>query len=92
MLLLKEYGKGEDAEKLVRGELRWLKLSGCMIGDDGAVILAAFIKVNDTLVWVGLVKCNIGPHGAKAIADALKCNKRVYYLGLIVNQIGDVCV
>jgi hypothetical protein len=87
--LLTKHGKEEDAEKLMRGELRELNLGSCEIGDDGAVKVAAFIKVDDTVGWVYLISCNIGPRGAKAIADVLKHNKKVWWLNLYNNQFGD---
>ena len=89
-VLLTKYGLEEDAEKLMRGELKVLSLRSCRFGDDGAVTVAAFIKVNDTLEQVYLYGCNIGPRGAKAIADALERNKKVCILGLTFNQIGQV--
>jgi hypothetical protein len=57
--------------------------------DDGAVTVAAFLTVNDTVERVHLYRSNIGPRGAKAIADAVKRNKKLQYLNLINNQIGD---
>jgi hypothetical protein len=87
--LLTKHGMEEQAEKLMRGELKELYLSGCWIGDDGAVTVAAFIKVDDTLEKVWLWSNNIGPRGAEALADALKCNKKVWYLSLNGNHIGD---
>jgi hypothetical protein len=87
--LLRKHKKEEDAEKLMRGELKGLYLGYCEVGDDGAVKVAAFIEVDDILEGLYLDVNKIGPRGAKAIADALKCNKKVRYLGLINNQIGD---
>ena len=69
-----------------------MNLSYCEIGDDdsdGAVKVAAFIKVDDTVEEVDLYRSNIGPRGAKAIADAMKRNRRVWWLNLGNNQIGD---
>jgi hypothetical protein len=86
--LLKKLGKQEDAEKLMRNELKKLNLFNCGIGDDQVVTVAAFIKVDDTLEEVLLYDCNIESRGAKAIADAVKHNK-VWYLGLSSNQIGQ---
>jgi hypothetical protein len=85
--LLTKHGLEEDAEKLMRGELRELNLSGYEFGDDGAVKVAAFIKVNDTVEELYLGNNNIGPLGAKALADAVKHNKKVWYLSLRHNQI-----
>jgi hypothetical protein len=88
-MLMKEHGEEEDAEALLRGELKELNLGYCEIGDDGAVTVAAFIKVDDTVERVHLSRSNIGPRGAKAIADALKHNRTLRGLGLSNNQIGD---
>jgi hypothetical protein len=88
--LLRKHGKEEDAEKLIRGELRELDLSGCRLGDDGAVKVAAFLQVDDTVGVVYLYNNNFGPRGAKAFADALKHNKSLRYLSLNYNPIGDV--
>ena len=88
-MLLTKHGREKDAEKLMRGELEWLNLGYCQLGDDGAVKVAAFIKVNDTVEKVWLSNNSIGPRGAKAIADALKHSKKVWYLSLGGNQIGD---
>jgi hypothetical protein len=89
VMLLTKYGKDKDAEALMRGELKLLNFAWCEIGDDGAVKVAAFIIVDDTLEEVYLSGNNIGPRGAMAIADALKENKKVWYLRLNGNQIGD---
>jgi hypothetical protein len=89
VMLMKERGKEKDAKKLMQGELKGLDLRGCELGHDGAVTVAAFIKIDDTVEQVYLYNCNIGPRGAKAIADALKRNKKVWFLNLISNQIGD---
>ena len=85
-MLMKEHGKDKQAEMLMRGELTWLNLGDCQIGD-GAVIVAAFIKDNDTVKEVYLWNSNIGPCGAKALADAVKHNKTVWRLDLGFNQI-----
>jgi hypothetical protein len=87
-MLMKERGKEEDAEKLMCGELKSLYLWNCGIGDDEAVKVAAFIKVDESMEQVHL-NGNIESRGAKAIADALKHNKTLCYLNLVGNQIGD---
>jgi hypothetical protein len=76
VMLLTKHGKEEQAEKLIRGELKELNLNYCELGDDEAVKVAAFITVDDALekVWLNVNK--IGPRGAKAFADALKHNKK----------------
>ena len=59
------------------------------IGDDGAEIVAYFLKLDGTVRTVLLVSCNIGPRGAKAIAKSLKHNRTVESLYLSFNQFGD---
>jgi hypothetical protein len=86
-ILLTERGKVDQAEKLMRDELEMLYLRNGRLSDDEAVIVAAFIKVNDTVEEVYLYGCNIGPRGAKAFADALKHNKKVWRLDLNYNRI-----
>jgi hypothetical protein len=88
VMLIKVHGREKNAGALMRGELKVLDLNGCEIGDDGAVTVAAFIKVDDTVERVYLYGCNIGPSGAKAIADAVKRNQKLRILGLGNNQIG----
>jgi hypothetical protein len=87
--LLTKHSKEEQAEKLIRGELRLLDVSYCEIGDDGAVIVAAFIKVDDTVEEVHLWSNDIGPRGAKFIANALKHKVRLRSVNLCENEIGD---
>ena len=85
--LLLEHGKDEQVEPLMRGELTMLDLDSCLIGDDGAEIVADFFALEDVktvLLW----KCGIGPRGAKAIAESLKHNPAVEYMYLPENQIG----
>ena len=88
-MLMKEHGREKDAEKLIQGELKKLYLDSYGIGDDGAVKVAAFIKVDDTVEAVNLYGNYIGSRAAKAIADALKHNKKVWFLNLGGNPIGD---
>ena len=57
--------------------LKVLDLSRCQLRDDGAVKVAAFIKVDDTVEELRLWNNNIGPRGNKALADALNHNKAV---------------
>ena len=66
--------KDEQAERLMQGELAKLHLNGRPIGDDGAEIVADFLKLDQTLKMGYLYSCNIGPRGVKAIAKALKHN------------------
>ena len=86
-MLMNENGHYDP--KLMSGELKVLNLRSLCIGDDGAVTVAAFIKVNDTVEQVSLHGNEIGPLGSKAIADALKHNKSLQALGLTYNPIGD---
>ena len=87
--LLREHGKDEQVEPLMRGELTELNLDDCEIGDDGAEIVADFLKHDETVIGVSLHNCNIGPRGAKAIAESLKHNQTVEYVNLFENPIGD---
>ena len=89
VMLLEKHNKEDDAEKLMRGELKMLDLSKCRLGDNGAVSVATFIKVDDPVKVVWLYDCNIRARGAKAIADSLKRNKTVWDLDLRYNMIRD---
>ena len=73
----------------MRGELTDLNLDDCEIGDDGAEIVADFLKHDETVIGVSLHNCNIGPRGAEAIAESLKHNQTVEYVNLFENPIGD---
>jgi hypothetical protein len=92
LVLLFKLGREKKAEALMWGELTVLNLGGCELDDDGAVIVAAFVKVDDTVEEVYLHGNDFGPSGAKVIADALKHNKTVRILNLSGNKIGQVCV
>jgi hypothetical protein len=59
----------------MRGELTDMRLNGRPIGDDGAEIVADFLKHNETLKKMWLMDCRIGSRGAKAIAESLKHNQ-----------------
>ena len=85
-MLLKERGRVEDAEKLMQGQLKVLNLGDCQLCDE-VLIVAAFLKFDETVDEVWLSGNYIGPFGAKAIADALKYNKKVWLLNLFHNQI-----
>ena len=87
--LLRVHGKEQQAAALMQGELTKLDLGGCLIGDDGAKIVADFLKHNETVKIVYLASCNIGPRGAKTIAESLKHNQTLWYLNLADHQIGD---
>ena len=75
--LLRKYHKLEQAESVMRSELLELDLWNCQIGDNGARIVAEFLKDDATIREVYLYECNIGPLGAKAIAEALRHNETV---------------
>ena len=84
MRLLREHRKDEQVEDVMRGELTMLNLSSCHFGDNGAGIVAAFLK---TVREVCLSYCSIGLRGFKAVAKALKHNRTVEYLDFADNQI-----
>jgi hypothetical protein len=89
VVLMRGRGKVEDADKLMFGELRMLDLISCQLGDFEARVLAAFIKVDETVQRVYLNWNAIGPLGVEAIADAFKHNKTVWFLDLYSNPIGQ---
>jgi hypothetical protein len=59
--LLREHGKDEQAELLMRGELASLTLSQRPISDDGAEIVADFLKHDETVRTVSLWDCRVEP-------------------------------
>ena len=73
----------------MRGELAKLDLVWRKIGDDGAEIVADFLKHDNTVERVYISYCKIGPRGTKAIAESLKHNQTVECLNLYGNRIGD---
>ena len=75
--LLREYEKHEEAVLVMRGTLSVLNLFDCGICDDGAEIVAAFLKGNGTVKKVWLSSCKIGSRGVQALAEALKLNETV---------------
>ena len=87
--LLREHGNDEQAEDLMRGEPATLNLEYCTIGDDGAEVVADFLKHDKTVIKVWLNGCDIELRGAKAIAESLKHDKTVEEVYLSFNQIGD---
>ena len=87
--LLREHGEAEQASALMQGELTKLNLGFRAIGDDGAEIVADFLKHDETVKEVYLWSCNIGPRGVKAIAESLKRNQTVEEMNLDYNQIRD---
>ena len=87
--LLREHGKGEQAEMALRGELMELIFHYCKIGDDGVEIVADFLKHDETVRVVNLAVCSIGLHGVNVIAESLKHNQTVEIANFEWNQIGD---
>jgi Leucine Rich repeat len=72
----------------VNKTLQALNLSGKMIGNDGAVAIAAALKINKTLHSLMLGDTGIEADGAVAIAEALKVNQTLRKLDLSGNVIG----
>lgn len=73
---------------MLRGALTELNLQRCEIGDQGAVIVATFLKHDECVRRLQFRRCAITPLGCKAIAEALKRNRTVWLLTLKVNPIG----
>ena len=73
----------------MRGMLTELHLAACWIGDDGAKVVAEFLKHDATVVEVYLGDNNIRWRGIKAIAEALKVNQSVEDLSLSDNLIEE---
>lgn len=77
--------------------LRHVQLYHCKIGDDGAMVIADFLKVykpspdkNPFGVEVlELPECDIGPAGAQYLGRALTQNETVKVLNLDFNRLGD---
>jgi hypothetical protein len=73
----------------MRGELTSLGFNFCPIGDNGAEIIAAFMKLDEIVRSVYVRSCNIGPPGIRAIAESLKHNQTLEKLYLYDDQIGN---
>ena len=86
---MREQESDNQAAALIKGVLAKLHLVNRLIGDDGAEIIAEFLKHDKTAREVLLWSCNIGPRGAKAIAESLKHNWTVELLNIFNNTIGD---
>ena len=71
--------------------LRSLNLAKCMIGDDGAVLLADALRVNPSLCTLKLACNQIGAEGAEAFAQLLMQGgcRTLVELELSSNAIGD---
>ena len=89
--LLRVHGKDMEAAAVLRGDLTKLNLGYRAIGDDGAEIVADFLKHDETVRKVWLYGCHIGSCGVKAMAESLKHNQTLEYLDISDNQIGDEC-
>ena len=91
--LLRECNMEKEVELVLRGQLSELNLElregG---GDEGAKIVAAFLKHDKTCKKVNLNGWNIEWRGGRAIADALKHNSTVRDLSISFNPIGEVGV
>ena len=72
---------------MLRDELLKLDLYSFPIGDDGAEIVADFLKHDETVKMVYLHHCTIGLRGAKAIAESLKHNQKAVLLNLLWNDL-----
>ena len=89
LLLLRSHEKNTERDALIRRELIELDLSSCGLGDEGAEVVAEFLK-QDVCVEELILKDNlIGPLGARALAKALKNNRTLRYLCLSSNQIEE---
>ena len=87
LALLREHGKDEQAEALMRGELVTVNFIGCQLGDDGAEVIANFLKHDETATTIYLLNCSTGSPGAKAIAESLKHNQTVVLVDLLNNHL-----
>jgi hypothetical protein len=68
--------------------LHSLNLSGALIGDEGAALIAEALRQNSTLQSIDLSASNVGPHGAEQLAGMLCTNATLNWLGLANNRIG----
>ena len=80
-------GEHEQAKVMLLGELTTLNFSLRSIWDDGADIVADFLKHDKTVKEVHLISCQVGPRGAKVIAEALKLNRSVESMNISGNRI-----
>jgi hypothetical protein len=77
--------------------LRQIQLYHCKIGDDGAMVIADFLKVYKPsadrnpfgIEILELPECEIGPAGAQCLGKALTQNETVKILNLDFNRLGD---
>jgi hypothetical protein len=77
--------------------LRQIQLYHCKVGDDGAMVIAEFLKVYKPpgdrnpfgIEMLELPECDIGPAGAQHLGRALTQNESVRVLNLDFNRLGD---
>lgn len=77
--------------------LRHIQLYHCRIGDDGAMVIAEFLKTYKPpadrnpfgIELLELPECDIGPQGAQYLGRALTQNETVKVLNLDFNKLGD---
>lgn len=87
--LLRQYRKKQQAEAAIAGDLVELNFGGSKIGDDGAEIVAEFLKHDNCVKYLWLNHNEIGLRGIKAIAEALKHNRTLENLNVISCQLSD---
>ena len=80
------------ADSLLQGEglggvVSEINLNGgsLVIGDNGAKVLAEFLKLNESLKRLYIGSCDIGPIGFKFLADAIRINRTLQFLTLGLN-------
>jgi len=77
--------------------LRQIQLYHCRIGNDGAMVLAEFIKTYKppsdrnpfSIELLELPECDIGPQGAQCLGRAMTQNESIRVLNLDFNPLGD---
>lgn len=87
--LLRELGKEKAAVALMQGQLLYMDLDACRIGDKGAERIAKFLRHDGIVKSVWLKWCDIGSQGTNAIVKALRYNKAVELLRVTDNQFGN---
>ncbi len=83
--VVKEIGRGLQSNST----LKWLNLSQCSIGDEGAKAIAHTLQYNNSLKHLYLSSNKIGKDGATAIAHTLQHNNSLKTLYLRLNKIGN---
>ena len=77
--------------------LRQIQLYHCKVGDDGAMVIAEFLKMYKPpsdrnpfgIEMLELPECDIGPQGAQYLGRVLTQNETVKTLNLDFNRLGD---